>query len=117
MPGALPALRMRRDAPRPSVVRGNAVNSMAMLGDSFVDVCGLPLGVPGRPRWSSTRGVRVKKPKIIATSTACPEALGPAPPRRRPCMSFVQRVAFVDIARLRQAVERLSQFAVHDADL
>src|SRR3954452_16094907 len=46
MPGALPVRRMRRDAPRPSVLRENAVNSIVAMLATPSWVCGLPGSVP-----------------------------------------------------------------------
>src|SRR6476620_7249210 len=46
MPGALPERRIRRDAPRPSVARGNAVNSIVAMLATPSWVCGLPGSIP-----------------------------------------------------------------------
>src|SRR5512142_2182470 len=46
MPGALPVRRIRRDAARPSVERGNAVNSIVAMWATPSWVCGLPGLVP-----------------------------------------------------------------------
>src|SRR5450432_3442755 len=58
MPGALPARRMRRDAPRPSVLRGNAVNSM------FMDCSGCL-----RPSFGASSFLRKARPVVRLVSS------------------------------------------------
>ncbi len=56
-------LRLRRDAPRPSVARGNAVNSMFMVTPV---VCGLP----SSPRWRGCRSSASRLPRWATTAQA-----------------------------------------------
>src|SRR5690348_2269665 len=113
MPGALPVRRMRRDAARPSVARGNAVNSIvAMLATP--SRCLRPSGsMPVvRDGHVSARSARREKLWIITKpvpSAAMPPCLGPAVAR-------MQRVGFADVLGIRQAVDRLADCAVGDGD-
>src|SRR4029453_535613 len=66
MPGALPARRMRRLAPRPSVVRGNAVNSNCMVRlpmSAAFRVSPREKRVDGRPRLATSGKAKPRAPR------------------------------------------------------
>src|SRR6185312_7590850 len=112
MPGALPVRRMRREAPRPSVARANAVNSIvAMLATPW---SGRSAAFRNGYRSSANGRVRVACPRGGEACDFSRKASAAMSPRRGPAVPRVQRIAFVDVGRRGQPIEHLPNLAVHD---